>query len=68
MVGFSATGRIPETREKIIDLSRRVEEVLLLLLSENEEIRQTLANEISDRERENKDLRHQLEKETGDLR
>ena len=68
MVAFSAIGKIPETREKIVDLSRRVEEVLLLLLSENEDLRQTLAGEISDRERETKELKDQLEKETGDLR
>jgi len=57
-----------ETKKKIIDTSQRIQEVLLLLLSDNDDLRSRLEKEAADRERETAELRDRLDKETKDLR
>ena len=44
------------------------QEVLLLLLSDNDDLRQRLEAEASERKKETAELRDRLEKETGDLK
>ena len=56
-----------ETRPKIVDLSKRTEEVLLLLLTDIEDLRNRLAEEIQERATETKGLKERLETETKDL-
>ena len=56
-----------ETRSKIVDLSKRTEEVLLLLLTDIEDLRNRLAEEVQERATETKDLKERLEKETQAL-
>lgn len=57
-----------ETKKKIVDTSKRIEEVLLLLLSDNDDLRQRLEAEAAERKKETAELRDRLEKETGDLK
>jgi len=56
-----------ETRKKIVDTSARIQEVLLLLLSDNDDLRSRLDKEAADRSRETQDLRDRLDKECGAL-
>merc|ERR1712110_1353678 len=55
-------------KKKIVDTSKRIEEVLLLLLSDNDDLRQRLEAEAAERKKETAELREGLEKETGDLK
>jgi len=57
-----------ETRKKIVDTSAKIQEVLLLLLTDNDDLRASLNKEAAERARETADLRDRLEKECGDLR
>merc|ERR1711963_798782 len=41
-----------DTKKKIIDTSQKIQEVLLLLLSDNDDLRQRLEQEASDRKKE----------------
>ena len=45
-----------------------MQEVLLLLLSDNDDLRQRLEAEAAERKKETAELRERLEKETGDLK
>ena len=45
-----------------------MKEVLLLLLSDNDDLRQRLDQEAAERKKETADLRERLEKETADLK
>jgi len=56
------------TKSKIVDTSQKIQEVLLLLLSDNDDLRQRLDQEVADRKRETGELRDRLEKETGQLK
>ena len=56
-----------ETREKISELSVRIEDVLVRLLSEADDLRDRLEAEIRDREKEILDVREQLRHETKSL-
>ena len=56
------------TKSKIVDTSQKIQEVLLLLLSDNDDLRQRLDQEVADRKRETGELRDRLEKETGELK
>ena len=44
-------------KRKIIDTSQKSQEVLLLLLSDNDDLRQRLGQEVTDRKRETRELR-----------
>ena len=44
-------------KRKIIDTSQKSQEVLLLLLSDNDVLRQRLGKEVADRKREARELR-----------
>lgn len=57
-----------ETKKKIVDTSNRIQEVLLLLLTENDSLRSRLDSEARERARETADLRDRMDKECGDLR
>jgi len=57
-----------ETKKKIVDTSQKIQEVLLLLLSDNDDLRSRLDKETADRERETAELRDRLDRETKDLR
>jgi hypothetical protein len=56
-----------ETKSKISDLSSRLEDVLLRLLTETDDLRDKLETEIRDREKEISDVREQLKNETKTL-
>lgn len=56
-----------ETREKISELSVRIEDVLVRLLNEADDLRDRLEAEIRDREKEILDVREQLRHETKSL-
>ena len=56
-----------ETREKISELSVRIEDVLVRLLNEADDLRDRLEAEIRDREKELLDVREQLRHETKSL-
>ena len=45
-----------------------MKEVLLLLLSDNDDLRQRLDQEAAERKKETADLRERLEKETADIK
>merc|ERR1711963_452462 len=49
-----------DTKKKIIDTSQKIQEVLLLLLSDNDDLRQRLEQEASDRKKETAELRERL--------
>jgi len=53
---------------KIVDTSQKIQEVLLLLLSDNDDLRSRLEKEAAERAKETADLRDRLDKETKDLR
>ena len=55
-------------KRKIIDTSQKSQEVLLLLLTDNDDLRQRLDQEAAERKKETADLRERLEKETADLK
>jgi len=57
-----------ETKTKIIDTTQKVQEVLLLLLSDNDDLRSRLEKEAAERARETAELRDRLDKETQDLK
>ena len=44
-------------KRKIIDTSQKSQEVLLLLLTDNDDLRQRLGQEVTDRKRETRELR-----------
>ena len=55
---FEATMEATEVlKRKIIDTSQKSQEVLLLLLSDNDDLRQRLGQEVTDRKRETRELR-----------
>ena len=56
-----------ETRSKISDVTGRLEEVLLRLLTETEDLRDKLESEVRDREREIREVRELLKNETKAL-
>ena len=56
-----------ETREKISELSVRIEDVLVRLLNEADDLRDRLEAEIRDRDKEILDVREQLRHETKSL-
>ena len=56
-----------ETKSKISDLSGRLEDVLLRLLTETDDLREKLETEIRNREKEISDVRDQLKNETKTL-
>ena len=56
-----------ERREERI-IIRTLQEVLLLLLSDNDDLRQRLDQEAAERKKETADLRERLDKETADLK
>ena len=56
-----------ETREKISELSVRIEDVLVRLLNEADGLRDRLEAEIREREKEILDVREQLRHETKSL-
>jgi len=62
------TPKNEETKKKIVDTSQRIQEVLLLLLSDNDDLRDRLEKEAAERARETEELRARLEKETSNLR
>ena len=47
---------------------RTLQEVLLLLLSDNDDLRQRLDQEAAERKKETADLRERLDRETADLK
>lgn len=55
-------------KSKIVDTSQKIQEVLLLLLSDNDDLRGRLDKESAERSRETAELRDRLDKETKDLR
>jgi len=57
-----------QIKVKIIDTSQRIQEVLLLLLSDNQDLRDKLKAESEQRAKETAGLRDRLEQETRDLR
>jgi len=57
-----------ETRKKIVDTSAKIQEVLLLLLTDNDDLRNRLDKEAAERARETAALRERLDKECGNLR
>eukprot|EP00095_Tigriopus_kingsejongensis_P007650 maker-scaffold116_size340332-snap-gene-0.22 protein:Tk07650 transcript:maker-scaffold116_size340332-snap-gene-0.22-mRNA-1 annotation:"Cerebellin-3" len=59
---------LSEKKQKISDLSQRVEEVLLLLLTENETLKERLETEIHERSQQGDNLKNQLDQETADLK
>jgi Skp family chaperone for outer membrane proteins len=63
-----SSSKCGETRSKIIDVSGRLEEVLLRLLTETEDLRDNLETEIRDREKEIRDVREVLKNETQALK
>ena len=56
-----------ETRTKISDVTGRLEDVLLRLLTETEDLRDKLESEVRDREREIREVRELLKNETKAL-
>ena len=56
-----------ETRSKISDVTGRLEDVLLRLLTETEDLRDKLESEVRDREREIREVRELLKNETKAL-
>ena len=46
-----------DLKRKIIDTSQKSQEVLLLLLTDNDDLRQRLGQEVADRKRETRELR-----------
>ena len=58
---MAAASKSSETRQKISELSVRVEDVLLRLLSETDDLRDRLEAEVRDREREVSDVRERLQ-------
>jgi len=56
-----------ETRNKIVDTTQRIQEVLLLLLTDNDDLRSRLDKECAERARETADLKERLERECGHL-
>ena len=55
---FEATMEATEVlKRKIMDTSQKSQEVLLLLLSDNDDLRQRLGQEVTDRKRETRELR-----------
>ena len=56
-----------ETRSRITDSSKRTEEVLILLLTDIEDLKSRLQNEIDQRDKETKELREKLNDVTSDL-
>jgi len=55
-------------KAKIVDTSQKIQEVLLLLLSDNDDLRSRMDKESAERSRETAELRDRLDKETKDLR
>merc|ERR1712038_528661 len=66
--GLEMTPNNEATKSKIVDTSQKIQEVLLLLLGDNDDLRQRLDQEVADRKRETGELRDRLEKETGQLK
>ena len=56
-----------ETRSKISEVSTRLEDVLLRLLTETDELRDRLETEIRNREKEISEVRETLKSETKNL-
>ena len=55
---FEATMEATDVlKRKIIDTSQKSQEVLLLLLTDNDDLRQRLGQEVADRKRETRELR-----------
>eukprot|EP00092_Neocalanus_flemingeri_P063548 GFUD01076924.1.p1 GENE.GFUD01076924.1~~GFUD01076924.1.p1 ORF type:complete len:473 (+),score=180.94 GFUD01076924.1:88-1506(+) len=55
-------------KKKIVDTSQKIQEVLLLLVSDNDDLRSRLEKEAAERTKETAELRDRLDKETQDLK
>ncbi len=68
MPANSATTDTPEARRKISDLSRLTEEVLLLLLTENAELRSRVEAAEAEADRRHRETRERMDREAGEIR
>ncbi len=68
MPTISATTDTPEARRKISDLSRLTEEVLLLLLTENAELRSRVEAAEAEADRRHRETRERMDREAGEIR
>jgi len=57
-----------DTKKKIVNTSQNIQEVLLLLVSDNDDLRSRLEKEAAERTKETAELRDRLDKETKDLK
>ena len=60
--------KMPDVRGEILSFSKKTEEVLLLLLQENQELRQIIKDEILQREKNEQEMRDSFGRELQNLR